>query len=140
MQLGTPMTIMSGGMSDISRLTRKSNNAMLPNDHVTPTATTAKHTPTTARLRKNSISNSAVTKIAAPMKYPISPLTLLVMLMRMNGKPLKCVSMPWVSDHRSDTSMMSSTMVPRWAEFSIPWLNTTIIKVASLSGLYRSPS
>ena len=69
------------------------------------------------------------------MKYPISPLTLLVMLIRMNGRPLKCVSMPCLSDHRSDTSMMSSTMVPRWAEFSMSWLKTTIIKVASLSGL-----
>ena len=31
--------------------------------------------------------------------------------------------------------MMSSTIRPRLAEFSMSWLNTTIIKVASFSGL-----
>ena len=40
----------------------------MPKDQTTPTATTVKHTLTTARLRKNKKSSKAVTAMAAPMK------------------------------------------------------------------------
>ena len=62
---------------------------MVPSDQTTPTTTTVKHTPTTAMFRKNKNSSSAVTAMAAPMKYPSSPLTLLLSEMRMKGKPLR---------------------------------------------------
>ena len=60
----------------------------MPSDQTTPIATTTKLTPITVGFRKNRNSNSAVTNKAAPMKYPISPLTLFVISVRMNGKPL----------------------------------------------------
>ena len=107
----------------------------MPKDQTTPTATTVRHTLTTARFLKNKKSNRAVTAMAAPIKYPNSPLTLLVIEIRMNGSPLRCVWMPVSAAHRSEASMMSSTMRPRLGELSMSRLNTTIINVASLLGL-----
>ena len=68
MQLGTPMTMLKGGINDMRRLTLKSNKAMDPKAQVTPTATTVRHTPTTAKFLKNKSNRIAVTKRAAAMK------------------------------------------------------------------------
>ena len=64
---------------------------MVPKHHTTPTTTTVRHTPTTARFLKNKNSSKAVTAMAAPTKYPSSPLTLFDKEIRMKGNPLRRV-------------------------------------------------
>ena len=102
--------------------------------------TTTMLTPITMRLRKNKKSRSAVTANAAPMKYPISSFTLLVISTRMKGSPLKYKGIPCAVLHSSVRAVTSSTKVPRYFESNNSGSMNTVINVASRRSLYSNPS
>ena len=82
-QFGTPVTITSGGITDMSKLILKSSRPIKPKAQITAITTTAMHTHTTCHERKKANSSTADTSKARPRKSGISPRTKEVTSMRM---------------------------------------------------------
>jgi hypothetical protein len=82
MQLGIPITIISGGIKPVSAVILYPKSTIVPNEQITPTITISNENITGVVLRKNAISIKAVTKMARPKNMVISPAILRAITVR----------------------------------------------------------
>ena len=87
MQFGTPITIMSGGISAIMIVMLKLSAPIVPIDHTTAIATTRLQINTTRKDRKKKYIRSEVIKSSSAMKIYISLSTRLPITTRIWGIP-----------------------------------------------------
>ena len=94
MQLGTPMTMMMGGISAVSTVISKPNNPIIPKAHMTPITTMDMEINVALYDLKKKKKIRVVTSVAISTNNPISSKIILAFRVRMYGMPDTRTSSP----------------------------------------------
>ncbi len=139
MQLGTPITTISGGMIAVKRVILYPHNTIVPRLHTTPMPTTSRLIKVELSERKNS-SRVMADKSRKPVKNKFISLAMrLATLVRIKGKPLICTFSAVPFSKLFASRKISFTSLVRLLLFTLSLSSLTPIKNACVVSLYSMP-